>query len=73
MAMIYGVLRSCTSRWTAAHCKNLALAQPNSKPRFEYDYLWQVGKWMKTDTRALNCDSDKQLERHKNSQLGQAI
>jgi len=26
---------------------------------FEYDYLWQVGEWVKADTRAINCASDK--------------
>jgi hypothetical protein len=33
---------------------------------FEYDYLWQVGGWVKSDTRTLNCDSDKEPERQKN-------
>ena len=32
---------------------------------FEYDYLWQVGEWVKADTRTLNCDRDKEPERQK--------
>ena len=32
---------------------------------FEYDYLWQVGDWVKADTRTINCASDKEPERQK--------
>ena len=32
---------------------------------FEYEYLWQAGDWVKTDTRTINCDNDKTPERQK--------
>ena len=32
---------------------------------FEYEYLWQGGDWVKTDTRTINCDNDETPERQK--------
>ena len=32
---------------------------------FEYEYLWQAGEWVKTDTRTINCNSDEIPERQK--------
>ena len=32
---------------------------------FEYEYLWQGGDWVKTDTRIMNCDNDETPERQK--------
>ena len=32
---------------------------------FEYEYLWQGGEWVKTDTRTINCDNDETPERQK--------
>ena len=32
---------------------------------FEYDYLWQADGWIKTDTRTINCTSDKTTKRQK--------
>ena len=32
---------------------------------FEYEYLWQAGNWVKTDTRTIICDNDETLERQK--------
>ena len=32
---------------------------------FEYEYLWQAGNWVKTDTRTINCDNDETPERQK--------
>jgi hypothetical protein len=32
---------------------------------FEYDYLWQAGDWVKTDTRTINCAVDKKPKRQK--------
>ena len=31
----------------------------------EYEYLWQGGDWVKTDTRTINCDNDETPERQK--------
>ena len=33
---------------------------------FEYEYLWQAGNWVKTDTRTIICDNDETPERQKN-------
>ena len=32
---------------------------------FEYEYLWQGGDWVKTDTRTIKCDNDETPERQK--------
>ena len=32
---------------------------------FEYEYLWQGGDWVETDTRTINCDNDETPERQK--------
>ena len=32
---------------------------------FEYEYLWQAGNWVKTDTRTIICDNDETSERQK--------
>ena len=32
---------------------------------FEYEYLWEAGNWVKTDTRTIICDNDETLERQK--------
>ena len=32
---------------------------------FEYEYLWQAGNWVKTDTRTIICDNDETPERQK--------
>ena len=32
---------------------------------FEYEYLWQGGDWVKTDTRTINCDNGEIPERQK--------
>ena len=32
---------------------------------FEYEYLWQAGDWVKTDTRTINCNNDEIPERQK--------
>ena len=32
---------------------------------FEYDYLWQAGNWVKTDTRTINCNNDETPQRQK--------
>ena len=32
---------------------------------FEYEYLWQGGDWVKTDTRTINCYNDEAPERQK--------
>ena len=32
---------------------------------FEYEYLWQAGDWVKTDTRTINCNNDETPERQK--------
>ena len=32
---------------------------------FEYEYLWQAGDWVKTDTRTIICDNDETSERQK--------
>ena len=32
---------------------------------FEYEYLWQGGDWVKTDTRTINCDNHETPERQK--------
>ena len=32
---------------------------------FEYEYLWQAGHWVKTDTRTIICDNDETPERQK--------
>ena len=32
---------------------------------FEYEYLWQAGYWVKTDTRTIICDNDETPERQK--------
>jgi hypothetical protein len=32
---------------------------------FEYDYLWQAGDWVKTDTQTINCAGDKKSKRQK--------
>ena len=32
---------------------------------FEYEYLWQAGDWVKTDTRTIDCDNDETPERQK--------
>ena len=32
---------------------------------FEYEYLWQAGNWVKTDTRTIICNNDETSERQK--------
>ena len=32
---------------------------------YEYEYLWQAGGWVKTDTQTINCDNDETPERQK--------
>jgi len=32
---------------------------------FEYEYLWQAGDWVKTDTRTINCNNDETPKRQK--------
>ena len=32
---------------------------------FEYDYLWQAGGWVKTDTRTMTCKNDETSKRQK--------
>ena len=32
---------------------------------FEYEYLWQAGNWVKTDTRTINCNNDETSKRQK--------
>ena len=32
---------------------------------FEYEYLWQGGDWVKTNTRTIDCDTEETPERQK--------
>ena len=32
---------------------------------FEYEYLWQAGSWVKTDTRTIICNNDETSKRQK--------